>query len=72
MRAPFSSRLYQDRPRAEGDGSYARDGLSKPKFGGNGNKSRFGGGSPIRYGEGFRQNQMKEKDPTTGLEHVFL
>ena len=45
---------------------------SKPKSGGNGNKSRFGGGTAIRYGGGFRQNQLKEKGPTTGLEHVFL
>ena len=44
---------------------------SKPKFGGNGNKSRFGSGAAIRYGGGFRQNQLKEKCPTTGLEHIF-
>ena len=43
---------------------------SKQKFGGNGNKSRFGGGTAIRYGGEFRQNQLKEKGSATGLEHV--
>ena len=45
---------------------------SKPRFGETGNNSRFGGGTAIRYGGGLRQNQMKEKGPTTGLEHVFV
>ena len=47
---------------------------TKPRFGGTGNKSRFGfgGGTAIKYGGGFKQNQAKEKGPATGLEHVWL
>ena len=45
---------------------------TKPRFGGTRKKSRFGGGTAIKYGEGFNQNQAKEKGQMTGLEYVYL
>ena len=45
---------------------------TKPRFGGNGFKSRFNGGVAIRYGGGrILQNQTNEKGPTPGLEDLF-
>ena len=47
----------------------------KPRFGGNGSKSRFTGGAAITYGGGQKiQNQTNEKGPTPGpgLEDVFM
>ena len=44
----------------------------KPRFGGNGSKSRLFGDAAIRYEGGRKlQNQMDEKGPTPGLEDVF-
>ena len=43
---------------------------TKPRFGRTGNKSRFSGGTAIKYGGGFNQNQAKDRGPTSGLEHL--
>ena len=67
----FRVHQCQEKQQTEGGGTMSAIG-TKPRFGGTGNTSRFGGETAIKYGGGFKQHQAKEKGPTTGLEHVWL